>query len=137
MELFFDTSAIFAWFSPRDGNHKKASVFMEKFRKGETKFRVLVTTDAIFTEVIDLTQIKLGKSEALRLGNVLKQSRVIKIVSITEEDRENAWEIMKKFRDQDSNFTDSLSFAAMDRSGIDTAFTFDAHFEVHGYSTVS
>ncbi|MDI6654334.1 MAG: PIN domain-containing protein [Candidatus Hydrothermarchaeota archaeon] len=136
MELFFDTSAIFAWFGPRDGNHKKASVFMEKFRKGETKFRVLVTTDAIFTEVIDLTQIKLGKTEALRLGNVLRRSTVIKIVSIAGEDRENAWEIMKKFRDQDSNFTDSLSFAVMDRAGIDTAFTFDTHFEIHGYGTV-
>lgn len=77
-----------------------------------------------------------GKPKPLWLGNIMRQSRVVKIVGATEEDRENAWEIMKKYRDQDSNFMDSLSFAVMDRLGIDAAFTFDNHFEIHGYGIV-
>jgi hypothetical protein len=136
MELFFDTSAIFAWFSPRDGNYKKASDFMQKFREGRTNFKILIITDAIFIECVDLTQIKLGKSEAVRLGNILQQSEVVKIVNTTKSDLENAWEIMSKYTDQDSNFTDSLSFAVMDRLKIDTAFTFDEHFKIHGYNVV-
>jgi hypothetical protein len=136
MELFFDTSAIFAWFSPRDGNYRKAAEFMQKFRREETGFKTLVMTDAIFVEVVDLTQIKLGKGEAIRLGDIMQQSRVIKVVDTTDADREAAWKTMKKYHDLYSNFTDSLSFAVMDRLGIDTAFTFDDHFKIHGYKTV-
>jgi hypothetical protein len=136
MELFFDTSAIFAWFSPRDGNYRKANDFMQKFRKGKTDFKTLVITDAIFTECVDLTQIKLGKNEAIRLGDILRQSRVIRIVDISDEDREDAWKIMERYKDQDSNLTDSLSFALMDRLRIGDAFTFDDHFKIHGYNMV-
>lgn len=136
MELFFDTSAIFGWFSPRDGTHKRASDFMQKFREGKTDFKTLVITNAIFIECVDLTQRKLGKEEAVRLGDTLRQSKVVRVVDTTDTDKEDAWEIMSKYKDQDSNLTDSLSFAIMRRLRMRTAFTFDEHFKIHGYKMV-
>ncbi len=134
--LFFDTSAIFAWFSPRDKNHRRAGEYIQLFRSGETGFKRLVVTDAILAEALDLTQIKLGKDEAIRLGNILQQSKVIDILELTGVDRISAMEVMEKYRDQGSNFTDSLSFALMERLGMATAFAFDKHFEIHGFTTV-
>lgn len=136
MLLFFDTSAVFAWFSRRDGNHNKASSYMELFRDGKTGYRRLVLTDAVLAEVIDLTQIKLGKKEAIRLGGILMGSSVVEIVDTINEDRLAAWRIMEKYKDQDSNYTDSLSFAAMERLGMGVAFTFDEHFAIHGFTMV-
>ncbi len=134
--LFLDTCAIFAWFSPKDMNYKRASEYMELLRLGKTAFKSLVITDAVLAEAIDLTQIKLGKKEAIRLGRILQDSGVIRIVEVVGVDRVLAMEIMEKYADQDSNFTDSLSFAIMEHLGMDTAFTFDRHFEIHGFSTV-
>jgi uncharacterized protein len=134
--LFFDSSAIFAWFNSRDGNHKMASKFIEAFRRGETGFKKLITTDAILVEVVDLTQIKLGKAEALRLGKILNKSGVLEIIDTSKQDRMAAWQIMEKFKDLDSNLTDAISFVVMKRLGIGTAFTFDNHFKIHGFKMV-
>ncbi|MFQ6107757.1 MAG: hypothetical protein ACE5QF_09290 [Thermoplasmata archaeon] len=38
----------------------------------------------------------------------------------------------RRFRDKAIDLTDSLSFAIMERLRIDSAFTFDGDFEVHG-----
>jgi predicted nucleic acid-binding protein len=134
--LFLDSSAIFAWFNSRDGNHKRASKFMEAFRGGDTEFKNLITTDVILVEVVDLTQIKLGKAEALRLGNILNKSGVLEIIDTSKQDRMAALEIMEKFKDLDSNLTDAISFAVMKRLGIGNAFTFDGHFKIHRFKMV-
>jgi len=40
--------------------------------EGKTGFSALVITDAIFAEAADLSQINLGKNEAIRLGDILR-----------------------------------------------------------------
>ncbi len=109
---------------------------MELLREGKTGYKRLVITDAVFAEVVDLTQMKLGKKEALRLGGILMESGVVDIVNSTKEDRLAAWRMMEKYKDQDSNYTDSLSFATMGQLGIGAAFTFDEHFAIHGFAMV-
>ena len=46
-----------------------------------------------------------------------------------DEDEERAWEIFLKYKDKDFSYTDCTSFAVMERLKIDTAFTFDSHFQ--------
>ena len=66
----------------------------------------------------------------------MTEGRVLVIVGTTKNDREAAFEITEKFKDQDSNLTDATSFAVMERMGIGSAFTFDSHFKIHGFEMV-
>jgi hypothetical protein len=42
-------------------------------------------------------------------------------------------EYFKKYQDQKIDLIDSLSFAMMERRGINEVFTFDIDFKIHGF----
>lgn len=44
--------------------------------------------------------------------------------------------ISKQHADKEWSLTDCVSFAAMRRNGIRTAFTFDAHFKQFGFAAI-
>ena len=48
-------------------------------------------------------------------------------------DLSKAWDIIQRFPDQDFSLVDCLTFAMMERLGLEAAFTFDRHFAVYRY----
>jgi predicted nucleic acid-binding protein len=46
-------------------------------------------------------------------------------------------EILLGQEDKDYSYVDATSFAVMERLGIETAFTFDRHFEQYGWKRLS
>jgi predicted nucleic acid-binding protein len=48
-------------------------------------------------------------------------------------DLEAAWRIAQAYPDQAFSFVDCLSFALMERLGIEEVFAFDAHFLVYRF----
>jgi hypothetical protein len=121
--LFVDTGAWYAVVDKKDPDHNQAELFL---RNNKTP---LLTTNFIFDEAVTLIRSRLGWNAAKDFGTNLKGSSFAGIIKVRDEDEENAWRIFLKFKDQDYSFTDCTSFAVMERLKIDTAFSFDSHFE--------
>ena len=128
--IFVDTGAWYAVVDKKDPDHKQAELY---FRNNKIP---LLTTNFIFDETITLLRSRLGWSTAKEFGQNLKSSSFVSIICIKDEDEERAWQIFLKYKDQDYSFTDCTSFAVMERLKIDTAFSFDSHFESMKFQVV-
>ena len=131
-QCFVDSSAFYALKDPSDKNNKEAIDFMEKIRRN-INMR-LVTSNFICDETITLIRMKLGHESAVRFGDQIRESKVVKILHVTEQLEEQGWQIFKKYNDKDFSFTDCTSFAIMDSEEIQQAFTFDKHFLQYGFN---
>lgn len=121
--LFVDTGAWYALVDKNDPDHKEAASFI---RNNQIP---LLTTNFVFDETITLLRSRLVWSVAKEFGQRLKDSRFVSLIAVKDEDEEKAWEIFLKYKDKDFSYTDCTSFAVMDRLKIDTAFSFDSHFQ--------
>jgi hypothetical protein len=122
--LFVDTGAWYALTDKRDPDHRNAVQFLRK------NTYPLVTTNFVFDETITLLRMRIGWEAAAEFGRKLKSSRLVTIIAVNGEDENRAWDIFLKFRDKDFSYTDCTSFAVMQRLKLETAFTFDGHFEM-------
>lgn len=73
---------------------------------------------------------------AAERGRLLFASAQLIILRPDQEDELRGIELFEKYADQHVSFTDAVSFALMRRSGIETAFTFDAHFARAGFAVL-
>lgn len=127
--IFVDTSAFLALENRRDIYHNKALIFKDTCVKSAQKF---ITSDYVLDESYTIIRIRASHAIAVQFGEMLYRSQFIHIERITPEIFEDAWRIFKSFSDQDFSFTDCTSFALMEQLNINTAFTFDAHFQQYG-----
>jgi predicted nucleic acid-binding protein len=131
--LFLDTSAFLAIENRRDTHHQEALRFRDAcFKDG----RMLITSDYILDESYTLMRFRAGFHIAVQFGEALRASRLIRIEHITPEITEKAWLLFKQFSDHEFSFTDCTSFVLMERLHIQTAFTFDHHFNEYGRFTI-
>ncbi len=121
--LFVDTGAWYALVDKNDPDHKEAVSFIKNNKIP------LLTTNFVFDETITLLRSRMGWSVSKDFGHRLKDSSFVSIVAVRDEDEERAWEIFLKFKDKDFSYTDCTSFAVMERLKLDTAFSFDRHFQ--------
>lgn len=128
--IFVDTGAWYAVVDKKDPDHKQAESFLKNNKTP------LLTTNFIFDETVTLLRSRLGWSAARDFGQNLKLSSFVSMIGIRDEDQERAWQIFLKYKDQDYSFTDCTSFAVMERLKIDTAFSFDSHFEAMKFQVV-
>jgi len=136
MRLFIDTTAFVALQDEDDKEHKTALDYREKVRRGKTPFRALYTSNYILDEVFTLLRLKLSHQSAVAFEENVKRSKILRILRVTPEIENKAWNIFKKYNDKDFSFTDCTSFALMEQEAISTAFTFDKHFQQYGFQTV-
>lgn len=121
--VFVDTGAWYAVVDKKDPDHSQAEHFLKSNKIP------LLTTNFVFDEAITLIRSRLGWNAAKEFGQRLKDSNFVSIISVKDEDEEKAWEIFLKYKDKDFSYTDCTSFAVMERLKIDTAFSFDSHFQ--------
>lgn len=136
MRLFIDTTAFVALEDEDDKEHKTALDYREKIRQGKTPFRALYTSNYILDEVFTLLRLNLSHRATLAFEENIKRSKILRILRVTPEIENVAWNIFKKYGDKDFSFTDCTSFALMEQEAISTAFTFDKHFQQYGFQTV-
>jgi uncharacterized protein len=127
--IFVDTAAFLAIENRRDAYHEKALNYQRAFLK---KGVPLVTSDYVLDESYTIIRILAGHAVAVQFGDALRASRLLRVEHVTSEIVETAWRIFKDFADHEFSFTDCTSFVLMERLGIETAFTFDAHFQEYG-----
>jgi len=112
--VFADTSGLFALAVQRDQHFAAANELQQSFIAAETQL---------------LTRV--GTREANALLAALDSSRTI-VVRADESDESRARAIIRQFSGHGYSLTDAISFAVMERLGIDRAFTFDHHFALYG-----
>jgi predicted nucleic acid-binding protein len=125
---FVDTGAWYAIADSSDRHHEEASRFyLEQAEAGR-----LVTTVLVVAETWALLASHLGRDAALTFWATLRQARFPVLIP-DRADLEAAWHIAQGFPDQSFSLVDCVSFAIMERAGLDEAFAFDAHFLIYRF----
>ncbi len=130
-KIFVDTSAIFALVNTAETNNLAALDTWNGFGNNDVD---LISNNYVIVESISLIQGRLGLSVVRKLlDNVLPFIQVIWV----DEDQHSAivQDVLSANRRQLS-LVDYSSFVTMRREGIETAFTFDAHFREQGFRVI-
>jgi predicted nucleic acid-binding protein len=123
-----DSSAYLALLDLADRNHDAAVELLRWL--AHQRYR-LYTTSAMLYEAHALVLSELGTRQANQfLQSVLQGNTVV--VRIRSSDEERARSILFRYTDKTFSYNDALSFAVMERLGIDLAFTFDRDFMEYG-----
>lgn len=126
-QVFVDTSAFYALADAKDPAHPRAARFLEENEAP------LLTTNYVFAESLSLLTKRLGKAAAIRFGEGLRGSEVVRVFQLAADYEEAAWKEFLKLRDKEFDFIDSTCFVVMEMQGMDSAFSFDRHFAQRGF----
>ncbi len=122
MTIFTDSSALVALFNPQDPHHSKAKVISKKY-----KIKSFTISDYIFAETVTVLSQKVGKTEAIYAGGLIK--KLCSKVGINEDNLNLAWELFKKQTSKNVSFIDCTTFALYQDGAFDKVFTFDKDFK--------
>lgn len=125
--VMIDTSAIYALLDRSDANHAQSVALLKKMRDTSD---TIVITNFVVAETHALILSKLGYPVA----RSWLEGQCWPVERATLEDEERAVEIICSYEDKTFSYTDAVTFAVMERSGIRMAFAFDKHFVQFGLS---
>jgi predicted nucleic acid-binding protein len=131
--IFADTSALLALSNNKDQYYSEATEKLKDILKTPD---TLIITTYILAETVTRIQRKVSKDKAVAVGNMLMQNPRIEIMTPQNFTIQNAWNIYKKYNDQDFSFVDCVSFAAMKELKISRAFAFDKHFTTMKFNLI-
>jgi predicted nucleic acid-binding protein len=134
--IFVDSSALKASYDTKDDYHARADELMRKIEARETEITGFVTTDYVLDEAVTLTRFAHSHAKAVELASAAMASKFMRVVYSDEGLFPDAVQIFKSHPDKEWSLTDCLSFAAMRKQEIKTAFTFDAHFKQAGFAII-
>ena len=134
MRIFADTGAFYAIKAVADENHKSAVSFQAKIKADEA-IR-LITTNFVLAETYTLLKSRLGHLAAAEFGEMMRGTRTIRIIRVSEDVEEKAWHIFRKYADKGFSYIDCTSFVTMELGKINKAFAFDDHFKQYGFERV-
>jgi uncharacterized protein len=129
-EVFADTSAIFALLDRRDAHH---AVTVAKVGELARHGRMMVATDYVIAETINLAVTRRGRLVAERVLDLVEQSEGIRIERIDPDRFEATKRFFRKYSDHEYSFTDCTSFVVMRELKITDAVTTDGHFAKAGF----
>jgi predicted nucleic acid-binding protein len=129
--VFVDTSAYYAAVDRRDASHAAVAATMPTLL---AEHRQLTTTNAVLFELHGLLLNRLGRRVALETLGELRASQ--SVVRVRERDESRAEAILAQYDDKDFSLTDALSFAVMERLGIQSTLSLDRHFAQFGWTVV-
>ena len=125
MSLFVDTSAFYAATDSRDRHHARAA---ELLRDTDS----LTTTDHVLVESWRLIHDFGGFANAERFWAAIRKG-LVTVETVLPGDLDTAWQIGEAFPDQDFSIVDRTSFAVMERLGVTSVTSFDAHFSIYRF----
>ena len=128
--IFIDSGAFLGRFV-RDDQHHGAAV--ERWARLRDERHPCLTSNFVLDETLTLLGRRTGYRFAAERGRSLYSSGELHILRPALEDELAAFEWFEKYADQEVSFTDCVSFVLMKKAGIETAFSFDQHFELAGF----
>lgn len=124
-----DTSAIYATIDRSERDHADAQAIAARLARERWR---LFTTNYVVAETHALVLIRVNRAVAERVLDELDVSPTT-VIRATEADEQRARAIVKQYRDKNFSLTDAITFAVMERLGMDRAFTFDRNFAQYGF----
>ncbi len=125
--IFVDTGAFLALEDESDSHHLEAINFRDKIiRKG---FYNVITTSYVLDEILTLIRVRISIPASIDFCKKIRSSKIVNILSITEEDEKKAMDMFEQYDDKSFSFTDCTGFVIMQKIGISDVFGFDRHFE--------
>lgn len=132
MAVFVDTSGLYAVIDRADECHPGAATTWQRIvEEGE----ILLTSSYVIQEAFALVGHCLGLEVIQLLHNDIIPSLRVRWIDAPQHERGVAFLLARYERDL--SLVDCVSFDLMRREGIDTAFAFDRHFDVQGFSTIT
>ncbi len=131
---FFDTSAYVALTDTSDRFHADAARLVERIIAGRLP---RVTTNYVLAEAYPRIRRKLGHATAVQFGEGIRRDVAAGNLNIVYADvalDDAAWEIFKKYADQDFSFVDCTSFAWLRQRPECEVFAFDEDFTWMGFT---
>jgi predicted nucleic acid-binding protein len=130
MQIFIDSSALYALVVRTDRFHTRARTALEALPPDET----IVTHNYALTETIQLLQSRVGAAAVRDLHENVTPGMTVMWIEPRWHDEALAAVIGRGARSP--SFVDSVSFTLMRRSGIARALAFDRHFADEGFELV-
>lgn len=127
-----DTGALLAVANPRDQFHQRAVALGRRYLSQGGRW--LGTTLVLAELHGHLLQRRGGEAARMHLARLLGDPAYEWVDASIEVVREAQARWLERFNDQSFTLTDAVSFEVMRRARITTAFAFDHHFEIAGYS---
>ncbi|MBU1110000.1 PIN domain-containing protein [Patescibacteria group bacterium] len=129
MKVFVDTGAWLALQIKNDLHHHAARKFSQKL---EGRRAHLFTNSFVLSEAYTrlIYDVNLEAARVLRQKVIAGSNKGnLTLIEVNSMDRNQAWEILRKFSDHKLSFTDATIIANFEKYRMDIIFTFDRHFE--------
>ena len=128
MNIFADTSALYAVLDADDSKHTKAKQFWDKIIKSDD---ILLCHNYILGETSALVLRRLGMEAVY----IFEQDIVpiLRVFWVSREVHQAAISAQLIANKRSLSIVDCVSFEVMRRTGIRKAFAFDHHFKDYGY----
>lgn len=128
--LFVDTSFLIALESRNDQYHPVAAAYWHEFQQQPEP---LITTSYILDETATYFNVRGLHNKAIEIILDVTTSEWIQFVHVDEALFGEGLQLFQQTNDKRYSFTDCISFAVMTKMQIDTALSFDKHFEQAGF----
>ena len=129
MNVFVDSSALFAVLNAEDSNHKKAFEVWQRLLADDT---VLVTTNYVLVETFAVVQRRFGMEAVRTFHNDIVPA--LTILWIDKAVHQAGALAMLAAGSRMLSLVDCVSFHVMRQHGVKAAFAFDMHFEEQGFN---
>ncbi|AGL03559.1 type II toxin-antitoxin system VapC family toxin [Desulfoscipio gibsoniae] len=124
--VLVDSGTVFALLCRDDQNHRAAVAGLRKMQRQRA---LPVLTNYLLAETHALLAARLGPDAA----RMWVRSNIWPVEQAGALDEKRAMEILLSGRGGDCTLVDAISFAVMERLGMDTVFTFDKNFAQYGF----
>jgi uncharacterized protein len=131
MEIFIDTSALYAFISEDNRNHESARQIWESLLTGEDK---LLTNSYVLVECITLIQQRLGLKYVRAF--LPQFTPILQVDWLGREQHSYAVEQLLTADRRQLSLVDCSSFETMRRLGIKKVFSFDEHFREQDFEVM-
>ena len=129
-EVFLDTSILYALIDRRDTHHARAGAKVAGLVRAR---RLLITTDYVVAEAVNLANARSGHHVARRILDLMDQTSGIRLEWIGSLRFEATKAFFRRHGDHRYSFTDCTSFVVMRELKLVDALTTDAHFREAGF----
>lgn len=134
--LFFDSSALYAYFYPRDERHDDIAAFFEGLLAGEFAYRPLLTNDYVLDKVVTGLITKADHTTAVEAMMTIQETDTIQFLTVTDAIIEAAISQFEEYDDHRISFTDHVIAVHAGAEGVDHVLTYDGDFAPLGMTVI-